>query len=146
MSSEENKALVRQYFAEIDSRRDPAIIDEFLAPDFVSHNPSPGFGTDREGQKQSFAHFLAATPDGSHVIDDMVAEGDKVVTRLTAHGTQSGELFGIPPTGKPMTMTGIVVHRIADGKIVEHWHEIDMLGGLQQLGVVPMPEQPTSEG
>ncbi|MDP9370315.1 MAG: ester cyclase [Chloroflexota bacterium] len=141
MSAEENKALIRRYFEAIDTRRDPIVVDEFLAPDFVSHNPSPGFGSDREGQKGAFAHFLAAAPDGYHVIDDMVAEGDRVVTRLTAHGTQTGELFGIPPTGKRLTMTGVAIHRIRDGKIAEHWHEIDMLGGLQQLGVIPAPGQ-----
>jgi steroid delta-isomerase-like uncharacterized protein len=141
VSAEENKALVRRYFEAIDARRDPAVVDEFLAPDFVSHNPSPGYGPDREGQKQAFIHFLAAAPDGDHVIDDLVAEGDRVVTRLTAHGTQTGELFGIPPTGKRVTMTGIAIHRIAGGKIAEHWHEIDMLGGLQQLGVIPAPGQ-----
>lgn len=139
MSTEGNKELVRRYFAAIDERRDPAVVDEFLSPDFVSHNPSPGFGPDREGQKGAFAHFLAATPDGYHVIDDLVAEGDKVVTRLTAHGTQSGALFGIPPTGRRVTMTGIVIHRVVAGKIVEHWHEIDMLSALQQLGVIPAP-------
>ena len=144
MSANENKALIRRYFAEIDERRDPAVVDEFLAPDFVSHNPSPGFGTDREGQKGAFAHFLAAAPDSYQVIDDMVAEGDRVVTRLTAHGTQTGVLFGIPPTGRRISMSEIAVHRVAGGKIVEHWHEIDMLGGLQQLGVVPPPEQPGS--
>ncbi len=139
MSAEENKALVRRYFEAIDDRRDAAVVDEFLAPDFVSHNPSPGYGSDREGQKQAFAHFLAAAPDGYHIIDDQIAEGDKVVTRLTAHGTQTGELFGIPPTNTRITMTGIAVHRVRDGKIVEHWHEIDMLSGLQQLGVIPAP-------
>jgi len=140
MSTEENKAVVRRYFEAIDARRDPSVVDEFLAPDFVSHNPSPGFGSDREGQKGAFVHFLAAAPDAYHVLDDMVAEGDKVVTRLTAYGTQTGELFGIPPTGQRVVMTGIAIHRIADGKIVEHWHEIDMLAGLQQLGVVPSPD------
>jgi steroid delta-isomerase-like uncharacterized protein len=140
MSADENKALIRRYFAEIDERRDPAVVDQFLAPDFVSHNPSPGFGSDRAGQRDAFAHFLAAAPDSYHVIDDMVAEGDRVVTRLTAHGTQTGVLFGIPPTGRRISMTGIAAHRVTEGKIVEHWHEIDMLGGLQQLGVVPTPD------
>ncbi len=139
MSPQENEALVRRDFEAIDARRDPAVVDEFLASDFVSHHPSPGFGSDRGGQKGAFAHFLEAMPDGYHVIEDMVAVGDRVVTRLTAHGTQTGELFGIAPTCKRITMTGIAIHRIGDGRIVEHWHEIDMLSGLQQLGVVPMP-------
>lgn len=139
MSAEANKALVRRYFEAIDARRDPAMLDEFLAPDFLTHNPPPGFAPDREGQKQAFAHFLAATPDGYHVIDDMIAEGDKVATRVTAYGTQTGELFGIPPTGRWLKTSGIAIHRLADGQIVEHWHELDMLGVLQQLGVVPVP-------
>jgi predicted ester cyclase len=72
----------------------------------------------------------------------MIAEGDKVMTRLSAYGTQTGELFGIPPTGKQIRMTAIAVHRIANGKIVEHWSELDNLGLMQQLGVVPEPGQP----
>jgi steroid delta-isomerase-like uncharacterized protein len=139
MSIDENKALVRAYFEAIDAKRDSSVVDEYLAEDFVSHNPSPGFGSDREGQKQALDHFLAAAPDSYHSIEDMVAEGDRVVTRLTAYGTQTGELFGIPPTGSKMIMTGIAVHRVRDGKIVEHWHDIDMLGGLVQLGVVQLP-------
>jgi steroid delta-isomerase-like uncharacterized protein len=149
VSAEENKALVRRYFDAIDERRDPAVVSVFLAPDFVSHSPSPGYGVDREGQRGSFMHFLEATPDGVHVIDDMVAEGDRVVTRLTAHGTQTGVLFGIPPTGRRFTVTGIAIHRIAAGKIAEHWHVIDMLGALRQLGVIPPPgaaaPHPTTE-
>ena len=145
MSAEENKALVRRYFEEIDEQRDVSVLDEFVVPDFIDHNPSPGFAPDLEGLKQSFLHFLAATPDGYHVVEDMIAEGDKVVTRVSAYGTQTGELFGIPPTGNQMRVTGIAVHRIADGKIVEHWNEIDNLGAMQQLGVVPVPEPPPPE-
>jgi len=145
MSAEENKALVRRYFEEIDEQRDVSVLDEFVAPDFIDHNPSPGFAPDLEGLKQSFLHFLAATPDGYHVVEDMIAEGDKVVTRVSAYGTQTGELFGIPPTGNQMRVKGIAVHRIADGKIVEHWNEIDNLGAMQQLGVVSVPEPPPPE-
>jgi len=141
MSIEDNKAVVRGYFEAMDAKRDPSVVDEFLSDDFVSHNPSPGFGPDRDGQKAVFAHFLAATPDAYHVVEDMVAEGDRVVSRITAYGTQTGVLFGIPATGKRMEMTGIAIHRIENGKIAEHWHNIDMLAGLQQLGVVPTPGQ-----
>jgi predicted ester cyclase len=144
MTIEDNKALVRSYFEAVDARRDSSVVDEFLAADFVSHNPSPGFGPDREGQKQAFEHFLAAAPDSYHVLEDMVAEGDRVSTRVTAYGTQTGELFGIPPTGNQMVMTGIVVHRISDGKIAEHWHNIDMLGGLVQLGAIQLPGPPAA--
>ena len=145
MSAEENKAVVRRYFEEIDAKRDASVLDEFVAPDFVDHNPSPGFTPDLEGLIQSFNHFLAATPDGYHIVEDMIAEGDKVMTRISAYGTQTGELFSIPPTDKQIRVTGIAIHRIANGKIVEHWNEIDNLGAMQQLGVVPPAEVPPPE-
>jgi len=147
--TEDNKALVQRYFEEVDAAaqdgRGASVLDEFVAPDFVDHSPSPGFTPDLEGLKQAYDHFLAASPDGYHIVEDMIAEEDKVMTRVSAYGTQTGELFGIPPTGKQMRMTGIAVHRIANGKIVEHWSELDNLGLMQQLGVVPTPEVPPPE-
>ena len=149
MTLEDNKALIRRYFEEIDASaqdgRGASVLDEFVAPDFVNHNPSPGFTPDLVGLKQAYDHFLAATPDGYHVIEDMIAEGDKVVTRLSGYGTQTGELLGIPPTGKHFSTTGIAIHRLANGKIVEHWSELDTLGVMQQLGVIPTPEVPAPE-
>ena len=149
MTAEENKALIRRYYEEIDAatreKRDASFLGEFISPDYVNHNPPPGFTPDLEGVKQSYAHFLEAHPDGYHVIEDMIAERDKVVTRLSAYGTQTGELFGIPPSGKKISATAIAIHRIANGKIVEHWGEADNLGVMQQLGVVPPPEVPPPE-
>ena len=146
MTAEENKALIRRYYEEIDAaakdERGASVLDEFIAPNFLNHDPSPGFSPDLEGLKQAYNHFLAANPDGYHVVEDMIAEGDKVMTRLSAYGTQTGELFGIPPTGKQVSMTAIAIHRIANGKIVEHWSELDNLGMMQQLGVVSSPEGP----
>ena len=149
MSEEENKALMRRYYEQIDKatkdKRGPSFLDDFVAPNFVNHNPSPGFTPDLEGLKQAYDHYLAASPDGYHVVEDMIAEGGKVVTRLSAHGTQTGELFGIPPTDERFSMTAIAIHRIANGEIVEHWSELDNLGVMQQLGVVPPPEPPPPE-
>src|SRR5918998_277866 len=149
MSEEENKAFMRRYYEEIDAaakdKRGASVLDDFITPNFVNHDPSPGFSSDLEGLKNAYDHFLAAQPDGYHVVEDMIAEGDKVVTRLSANGTQTGELFGIPPTDKQVSMTGIAIHRIANGKIVEHWSEIDNLGMMEQLGVVPPPEPPPPE-
>ena len=141
MSVEENKTLVRRYFEAIDARRDPAVVDEFLSPDFVSHNPSPGFGSDREGQKGSFAHFLAAAPDSTHVIEAMVAESDTVVSRWTFHGTHENEFAGVAATGRQVSLSGINIDRIVDGKFVERWYEMDRMGLMQQLGVIPAPGQ-----
>lgn len=139
MAAEENKTLIRRYFAAIDAACQSGnadIIDEFLAPEFVEHNPFPGIPPTRDGWKQAFLIFDAATP-GYHVVEDLVAEGDKVAGRITAYGTHKGELFGIPPTGKQVRLTAIGIWRIADGKIVEHWYEADNVGLLRQLGVMP---------
>jgi steroid delta-isomerase-like uncharacterized protein len=137
--SEENKALVRRYFELIDSNEgDWDVLDEFLAPDFVDHAPVPGYSPDREGMRQAAAMFKQATP-GRHVLEDQVAEGDKVVTRVRGVGTHEGELFGIPATGNELEFEGIAIHRVADGKIVEHWAVVDMARAFVQVGVLQPP-------
>jgi steroid delta-isomerase-like uncharacterized protein len=140
MSIEENKKLVRHFYEEIDKGNLDAM-DEFVAEGYIDHAPPPfpGFAPGREGLKQSFRVFWEATP-GTHDIDDQIAEGDKVVTRLTARGVHKGDLPGIPATGNPVTMTATVVHRIENGKLAEKWANMDLLGMLQQLGVIPTPE------
>ena len=136
MGVEDNKDLIRRYFGEIDRRGEVSVIDEFVSPDFVDHGPSPGCTPDRAGLKQAFEMFRTGSP-GTHQIDDIIAEGDKVVVRVTGEGVHAGQLFGIPPTNRPMKVTGITILRVEDGKIVERWVEVDMLGALQQLGVIP---------
>jgi steroid delta-isomerase-like uncharacterized protein len=139
MSIEENKTLVRRFYEEIDKGNLDAM-DEFVAEDYADHSqpPFPGLAHGREGVKQAFRLFWEATP-GTHEIEDQIAEGDKVVTRLTARGVHKGDLPGIPATGNPITMTATVVHRIENGKLAEKWSDKDVLGFLQQLGVIPMP-------
>jgi steroid delta-isomerase-like uncharacterized protein len=141
MSTEDNKALVSRYFNEAWNQGSPAVIDELFAANFHAHNPGIPDGGSREGFKQFNSVFRSAFPDLRTIRDEVIAEGDQVVTRFTAHGTQTGELQGIPPTGKPMTVTGIEIVRVSGGKIVEAWVEFDQLGMLQQLGVVPPPGQ-----
>ncbi len=139
MTLEANKELIRRYFAAIDEAcktGNAAIIDEFLAPDFVEHNPFPGVPPTRDGWKQAFMEFVKGAP-GHHVIEDLIAEGDKVVGRITAYGRHEGELFGIPATQKEIRVSGIAIWKVRDGAIVEHWHETDQMGLMQQLGVVP---------
>ena len=139
MSAEENKALVRRFYAEIDKGNLDSM-DDLVAVDYVDHSPPPfpGLASGRKGLKQAFEIFWRATP-GYHKIEDQLAEGDKVVTRLTAYGTHEDELPGIPRTGHKLVMTGTVIHRIADGKLAEKWSDKDVLGFLQQLGVIPTP-------
>lgn len=136
MSVEENKALVRRYFEEIDRSTDADVLDEFVSAEFVDHSPLPGCAADLEGFKAAYRMFASGAP-GTHRVDDVVAEGDKVVVRVFAEGVHSGELFGVPATNRKLTMSGIAILRIVDGRIVEHWMEADSLGVLQQLGVIP---------
>jgi predicted ester cyclase len=140
MSTEENKALVRRFYEEID-KGNLAAMDELVAEDYLDHHPPPfpGLHHGREGVKQAFQIFWEATP-GYHRIEDQIAEGDKVVTRLTVVGKHEGDLPGAPRTGNDLMTTAIVIHRIADGKLVEKWSEKDLLGFLPQIGVLPGPE------
>ena len=139
--SEENKALIRRYFEAIDANdsSDWSLIDEFVAEDFVAHNPpAPGVSLDREGVKQAAEIFRIATP-GSHEIPLQVAEGDLVVSHVVGRGLHAGELMGIPATNKHVETDGIVIHRVRDGMIVEYWSVVDIAHILQQIGVLPGP-------
>ncbi len=136
MSAEENKRLVRDFYEAID-RGDLDAMDEFVAEDYLDHNPPPfpGLPNGRKGLKQAFKIFLQATP-GRHQIEDQIAEGDKVVTRMTSIGKHEGDLPGAPRTGNDLKMTSITIHRISNGKLVEKWAEKDVLGYLKQIGVL----------
>ncbi|HZP23664.1 MAG TPA: ester cyclase [Terriglobales bacterium] len=141
MSIEANKLLVRRFYEEIDKGNLEAM-DELVATDYVDHSPPPfpGLAPGREGLKQGFKIFWAATP-GYHQIEDQIAEGDRVVTRLLYIGKHEGDLPGAPRTGNDLKMTSITIHRIANGKLVEKWAEKDVLGFLRQIGVIPSPER-----
>ena len=137
--TEENKALVRRFYAEID-QGNLAAMDDLVAEDYLDHSPPPfpGLAEGREGLKQAFELFWRATP-GRHEIEDQLAEGDKVVTRMTAYGKHEQDLPGIPATGNELRMTATVIHRIEDGRLAEKWSDKDVLGFLVQLGVISMP-------
>jgi steroid delta-isomerase-like uncharacterized protein len=135
MSAEENKAIVRLWFEELD-RRNFAIIDELLPDDYVDHNPPlPDLPPGREGVRQSSLALANAFPDAVHTIEDQTAEGDKVMTRMTVRATFLGECLGFQPTGKMVEVTGISVHRVVGGRLVEHWAHLDMAGFMEQLDV-----------
>ena len=134
--SEENKAAFRR-IAEAFSTGDLSTFDELISPQFVEHNPAPGQGSGPEGMKQLAAMFRIAFPDLQLTIEDLIAEGDKVVGRITARGTHRGEFLGAAPTNKVVTMQEIHIGRFSDGKMVEHWGLEDSLGLMQQLGLIP---------
>jgi steroid delta-isomerase-like uncharacterized protein len=142
MSAEENKVIV-QRAVEAFNQGDQEAVDKLFAANYVDHDPSrASLPSGPEGVKLAWGAFRAAFPDLQGTIEDMITEGDKVVVRGTFRGTHQGGLMGIPPTGKQVTVTLIDVNRIEGGKLVERWGITDMLGMMQQLGVIPAPGQP----
>lgn len=141
MSVEENKTVVRRLYEEVWNKKDLGVVDELIAADFIDHNASVGLAPGIDGFKQGFAIALVTFPDIRLTIEDLIAEEDKVVSRVIAHGTQKGEIMGIPPTGKQVVFMCIDIVRIADSKIVERWSLIDLSSMIYQLHVVPPPGQ-----
>jgi len=136
--TEQNKVLVSQFLKRLDE--DLRVIDEVCASQFVAHLPGNTQPTSREGFVQFVSLFYLAFPDLGHTVEDQVAEGDKVVSRLTVQGTHQGPFQGLAPTGKQATFTDIMISRIEDGKIMELWAQFDALGLLQQLGLLSTME------
>ena len=141
MSAEHNKAIVRRLMDEDISQGNLAVADEIIDPNFFDHTNPPGMQHGVMGHKAIVTLFRASFPDLRWQIDDMLTDGDKVVIRTTMRGTQRGEFFGIPPTGRHVVVSGVHVLRLAGGKIVEHWGNNDDLGMMRQLGMISSPEQ-----
>jgi steroid delta-isomerase-like uncharacterized protein len=141
MSAEDNKVTMRRLYEEVINTGDHDRAEEFIAPDMYDHDPSlpENLRHGTEGFKYFFSMAREAFPDLQFTIEDMIAEGEKVVTRFTLRGTQEGEFLGMAPTGKRVEVTGIDITRFSDGKMVEHWANTDDLGMMQQLGAVPEP-------
>jgi steroid delta-isomerase-like uncharacterized protein len=143
MPTEDNKAVVRRYFEDAWNKHNPALVDEIYAADFVDRSPDiPGIAHTRDGLKQFMGVYLRAFPDAKITIEDQLVEDDRVVTRWTGRGTQTGEFMEMPPSGKKVDVPGVQIDRFKGGKIVEEWTLFDQLGMLQQLGAVPPTRQP----
>ena len=140
--SEENKSVVRRWYAEVTNQGKLEVADELLAPEYVCHDPNSEIGEVRaDTLKESITYFRNALADMRFEIEDIIAEGNKVVTRWTLRGTHRGELLGVSPTGELVAMSGIVISRVTEGKIVEEWDEYDLLGLMRQLGAISDPRQ-----
>jgi|ERR1041384_3203274 predicted ester cyclase len=139
MSSETelNKSVIRRFVEEVQNKKNWDVYDELNDPEFVNHSAPPGIPSDREGGKIYLGAFLNAFPDCRFTVDDMIAEGDQVVTKKTFTGTHEAEFAGIPPTRKRVTLQFVDIMRVRDGRIVEHWLSMDQLSFMQQLGVIP---------
>ena len=136
---EENKTIVQDFIDALFTKGDLGAVDEYLAEDFVDNTPPFGSSADREGMRSAGAMFRAAFPDWHSDVHLLVGEGDIVVELFTASGTHKGEVMGVAPSGHTVTLPGINIFRIVDGKIVERWGRLDDLGFLQQLGIVNLP-------
>ncbi len=137
MSAEENKALARRVLEEMFNKGNLDVADDLLAPDYVDHDPAmPEDIHGPEGFKQYVGAYRSAFPDLHLEIEEQIAEGDLVATRWTGTGTHDGELAGIPPTGKRVTLPGMEIVRISGGKLVEGWEGYDSMTMMRQLGVM----------
>lgn len=141
MTEEKYKALNRRFVEEVVNQGNFDAIDELIDPGVVDHAVPPGFPTGREGTKQFVSMTRSAFPDLHLTIEDMIAEGDKVVERGTWNGTHEGEFMGIPATGRRVTVSQVDITRVADGRMVEHWGQLDTLELMRHLGVVSPPKQ-----
>jgi steroid delta-isomerase-like uncharacterized protein len=139
MSTETNKAIVRRFIEQIMNKKRHDLIDEFFVETVELHGVGPSI-IGRTALVEFYAMFAAAFPDWHTTIDDVVAEGDRVVVRYTANGTHKGDFQDIPATGKPYTQYAIVIYRLTNGKIVEGRVQTDMLSMMQQLGLMPTPQ------
>jgi steroid delta-isomerase-like uncharacterized protein len=135
LSIEANKALVRRFINEIFVEGRLGAVDELVADDFVPHT-WPYSGDGRQDLRQAMERVSKGLADAAFVIEDMIAEGDRVAVRLTASATQVGEFMGMPPSGKSYTIGEIHIFRVTDGKVSEHWHQLDQAGLMKQLGAM----------
>jgi steroid delta-isomerase-like uncharacterized protein len=133
--TDQNKAVIRRFVEEVQNGHDWEAYDELNDPGFVNLSAPPGMPADREGGKAYLQAFAAAYPDAHFEIDDMIAEGDRVVTKKTFTGTNTGEFGGAPATGKKVSLQYVDIMRVRDGRIVEHWLSMDQLSWMRQLGL-----------
>lgn len=139
MSTEANKAVARRYYDEVLNGGQLAVLNEIAVEDYHENDPMPGQGDGRQGLTERASMFVE-TLAPKFTIEDVVAEGDRVVVRWTNNGTHVGEFLGIPPTGRSFRIAGIDIHRLENGRLAEHWHVVDQLTMLQQLGLLPSPQ------
>jgi len=138
MSEERNKETARRYYEEVLNNGNIDLLDELAVPGYIEHDPFPGTREGLAGLKDRVT-MLRAGLAAHFTIEDIIAEGDKVVVRWTNAGSMVGDFLGMPANGKSFKIPGIDVHRLENGKLAEHWHVVDQLGHAQQIGLIPSP-------
>jgi predicted ester cyclase len=136
--SEQNKALARKVFEDVQTQGNMSVVDEIVTADYVGHTPLMEINGPEQA-KQFDAVLRSGFSDYKVIVEDQIAEGDKVATRWTMRGTHDGEFQGMAPTGREVEISGMTIFRIANGKLVEGWSIPDLLGLMQQLGAIPSP-------
>jgi steroid delta-isomerase-like uncharacterized protein len=145
-TTEDNKTIVDEFIQALFTTGDLSAVDRYLADKFVAHDPPMrGLSGDAAGFRDAAATIRAAFPDWRSDVHLLLAEGDYVVERFTASGTHRGEFMGTAPSHRRLTMPGINIFGLQDGKIVERWGILDVLGFLTQLGVIPEPAEATTQ-
>jgi steroid delta-isomerase-like uncharacterized protein len=140
MSDSDNKAVVRRFYDEVLNQRNADLLDELAVEDYVEHDPFPGQGNGRADLKARIGMFFNAFQPLHFNVEDVIGEGDKVVVRWTNAGSDSGGFMGAPATGREFGIAGIDIHVVRDGRLAEHWHVVDQLTQMQQLGLIPQPD------
>ena len=132
-TTNENKELVRRFYKDVYVDWNMTFADEVLSPDFTSHDWPEGFPTGPLGFRKYYDDLRSTVPDARYEVDDLIAEGDRVVVRWRLLGTHQGEFRGIAPTGRPITLKGVAIYRVEDGKLKERWVVSDLFGVLEQI-------------
>jgi len=130
-----NKELLRRFYKEVYADWNMARVDEVVSPQFISHDWPEGSPTGPKAFRDYYSDILSTVPDARYEVDDLIAEGDRVVVRWRLLGTHQGEFRGIPPTGRPIVLKGIAIYRVEDGRLVERWVVSDLAGVLEQIKV-----------
>jgi len=136
---ESNKQVVKRIYQDVLNGRRLGLLDELVRPDYTEHDPLPGQGEGLEGLRGRYQTLIDAL-DPTFTVEDVIAEGDRVAVRWMNSGTNVGDFLGIPATGRSFSIAGIDIYRLEDGKLAEHWHVVDMLAHMQQLGLLPTPQ------
>jgi steroid delta-isomerase-like uncharacterized protein len=137
MSAEQLKAAAQNFIEKGLNQKDLSAFEAYFSPELTDHALPPGLPSGLEGRKMFASALLAAFPDLHVDVEDLVTDGGKVVTRYSVHGTHKGELMGIPPTDRQVSIGGIAIDRFENGRSIEHWEFYDQMGMMQQLGVIP---------
>ncbi|MFN2614303.1 MAG: ester cyclase [Actinomycetota bacterium] len=138
METTAHKDIARRFYEEVLNKRDVDLLDDLAVTDYIEHDPLPGQGTGLAGLKDRVNALLTGL-DPTFTIEDVIAEGDRVVVRWTNSGTHVDTFLGIPATGRAFTIAGIDIYRLEHGKLAEHWHVVDVFAQMIQLGLIPAP-------